>query len=129
MVARERKEDFLVIHCNVGNDQHQDVLDFFGIKMSETPSFMIFELESSNKYRPTTSGPTDISIRNIRTFFRDYSAGKLSKFVKSTPLPEDWNEQAVKVLVGSNFGSVTKDPALDVLVLVYGPSCGEIFHN
>ena len=65
MVARERKEDFLVIHCNVGNDQHQDVLDFFGIKMSETPSFMIFELESSNKYRPTTSGPTDISIRNM----------------------------------------------------------------
>ena len=125
MVAREHKEEFLVIHCNVGNDQHQDVLDFFGIKMSETPSFMIFELETSNKYRPTTSGPTDVSIRNLRNFMKDYAAGKIAKFVKSTPLPEDWNEQAVKVLVGSNFASVTKDPALDVLVVLYSPWCGE----
>ena len=126
-MAREHKQDVLVIHCNVGNDQHQDVLDFFGIKMSETPSFMIFELETSYKYRPTMSGPTDISIRNIRNFFKDYLAGRISKFVKSTPLPEDWNDHAVKVLVGSNFASVTKDLALDVLVLIYGPSCGEIY--
>ena len=125
MIAREHKEEFLVIHCNVGNDQHQDVLDFFGIKMADIPSFMIFELESNNKYRPTTSGPTDVSIRNLRSFLKDYSAGKISKFIKSAPLPSDWDEHAVKVLVGSNYGSVTKDPALDVLVLLYAPWCGE----
>ena len=125
MIAREHKEEFLVIHCNVGNDQHQDVLDFFGIKMADIPSFMIFELETNNKYRPTTSGPTDVSIRNLRSFLKDYSAGKISKFIKSAPLPSDWDEDAVKVLVGSNYGSVTKDPALDVLVLLYAPWCGE----
>ena len=129
MLAREHKEEFLIIHCNVGNDQHQDVLDFFGIKMSETPSFMIFELETNNKYRPTTSGPTDVSLRNIRTFMKEYSAGKLVKFVKSAPLPADWNEQSVKILVGSNYEAVTKDPALDVLVQLYAPWCGEISHK
>merc|ERR1712062_431614 len=72
IMAREHREEFLIIHCNVGNDQHKDVLDFFGIALSDTPSFMIFELESSNKYRPTTSGPTDVSIRNLRQFMKDY---------------------------------------------------------
>ena len=124
-MAREHREEFLIIHCNVGNDQHKDVLDFFGIALSDTPSFMIFELESSNKYRPTTSGPTDVSIRNLRQFMKDYAAGKIAQFIKSTPLPEDWDEQPVKVLVGSNFAGVTKDPALDVLVMFYAPWCGE----
>ena len=128
-MAREHRDQFLVIHCNVGNNEHQDVLDFFGIKMSDTPSFMIFELETSNKYRPTTSGPTDVSLRNLRKFMKDYSTGKIAQFIKSTPLPEDWNDHAVKVLVGHNFGSVTKDPALDVLVLLYAPWCGEITYK
>ena len=127
-MAREHKEEFLIIHCNVGNGQHQDVLDFFGIQMSETPSFMIFELDTDHKYRPTTSGPTDVSLRNLRSFLKDYAAGKVAQFVKSTPLPEDWNSQPVKVLVGSNFASVTKDPTLDVLVMLYAPWCGKLQH-
>ena len=124
-MAREYKEDFIVIHCDVGNNQHQDVLEFFGLESSDVPSFIIFELETNSKYRPTTKGPTDVSIRNFRKFMRDFKAGTIEKFIKPEALPADWDHHPVLSLVGTNYGRVVRDPATDVLVLLYAPWCGE----
>lgn len=37
--------------------------------------------------------------------------------LKSEEIPEDWDQKPVKILVGQNFVSVTRDPSKAVLVL------------
>ena len=58
------------------------------------------------------------------TFAQNYIDGKLTKHLNSEEVPEDWDAQPVKVLVGKNFDQVAFDESKDVLVEFYAPWCG-----
>jgi len=121
-VAKDYREQILFVSINTDDDDHQRILEFFGMKKEEIPAMRLIRLEEDMaKYKPEKS---DLSKDNIKSFVQDFMDGKLKQHLLSQDLPEDWDKAPVKVLVSSNFDEVALNKDKDVLVEFYAPWCG-----
>lgn len=60
---------------NADEEDHQRILEFFGMKKEEVPALRIIKLEEDMaKYKPKTS---EITADTIKTFVTDFLDGKL----------------------------------------------------
>ncbi|KAM8862023.1 protein disulfide-isomerase A3 [Synchiropus picturatus] len=59
----------------------------------------------------------------LKNFLQSYFDGKLKRYLKSEPVPEN-NDGPVKVVVAENFDSIVNDDSKDALIEFYAPWCG-----
>uniref|UniRef100_A0A673ZFZ7 Protein disulfide-isomerase n=1 Tax=Salmo trutta TaxID=8032 RepID=A0A673ZFZ7_SALTR len=59
----------------------------------------------------------------LERFLQDYFDGKLKRYLKSEPSPEN-NDGPVKTVVAENFDAIVNNEEKDVLIEFYAPWCG-----
>jgi len=76
---------------------------------------------AGNKFKGVFDGK--FSVANLQKFAEEFVGGKIEKYIKSEPIPED-NEGPVKVVVGKTFDDIVLNKEKDVFVEFYAPWCG-----
>lgn len=121
-LAKKFREKILFVTIDADQEDHQRILEFFGMKKDEVPSMRIIHLEEDMaKFKPETN---DLAADKIEEFVQKFLDGKLKQHLLTQELPEDWDKHPVKQLVSTKFDEVVMDPAKDVLVEFYAPWCG-----
>lgn len=121
-VSKDFKGKVLFVTINTDDDDHEKIMEFFGLKKEEVPAMRLIRLEEEmTKYKPEK---TDFSEEAVRAFVSGVLDGKIKQHLLSQVLPEDWDKNPVKVLVSTNFDEVAFDKSKDVLVEFYAPWCG-----
>lgn len=121
-LARQFRDKVLFVTINADEEDHQRILEFFGMKKEEVPSMRLIRLEEDMaKYKPKDA---ELSPENIKSFVQSFLDGKLKQHLLSQDLPEDWDKTPVKTLVSTNFDEVVFNKDKDVLVEFYAPWCG-----
>ncbi|XP_072337402.1 protein disulfide-isomerase-like isoform X1 [Scyliorhinus torazame] len=108
---------FVFIEMN-GDIEH--VLGYFSITKKDVPAIRLINIPSVKKYK----FPFDvITTENVKSFCQNSLDGKHEPYLKSEDIPEDWDKNPVKVLVGRNFEKVAFDETKNVFVEIYAPWC------
>merc|ERR1739838_964656 len=121
-VAIEYKDKITFVYINVQEKSNEQVMKFFGIDNKMVPMYTLFEMESSAKYMSEKN--TVAETEAVATMVKKYFAKELEKNLKSENIPDGWDKEPVKVLVGKNFNDVAMDKSKDVFVEFYAPWCG-----
>lgn len=120
--AKEFKAKVLFVVIDSNQDEHERIIEYFGLKRDELPGLRFIKLqEEMTKYKYPYE---ELVADKITEFVSGVLDGKIKPHLLTQDLPEDWDKNPVKVLVGSNFDDVALDKSKDVLVEFYAPWCG-----
>jgi len=119
--AKEFRGKAYFVHVDTADESNARVAQFFGITAEDGVQLRVIKVgENLAKYAPEEA----ITCDAIIPFVTKYFAGELEPALNSEEIPEDWDKEPVKVLVGKNFKEVALNKDKHVFVEFYAPWCG-----
>ncbi|XP_016347302.1 protein disulfide-isomerase [Sinocyclocheilus anshuiensis] len=112
----------LFVMIDVSELRNGRVMEYFRVRSKEAPQVRMVNLSDSAQYQL----PSDqFDARTLLEFCLGYLDGKAKPKLQSEPIPENWDTQPVKELVGMNFEKVAFNHNKNVIVLFYAPWSSE----
>ncbi|XP_041960267.1 protein disulfide-isomerase [Alosa sapidissima] len=94
------------------------VMEFFRVRFEEAPLVRMVNLTDGRQYQLHSH---TVDTHTLTHFTQQYLEHKAKPRLQSEPIPEEWDKQPVKELVGLNFEPVAFNENNNVLVLFYAP--------
>ncbi|XP_067407121.1 protein disulfide-isomerase-like protein of the testis [Emydura macquarii macquarii] len=116
--AVEFRGKIMFILVDTDETRNGRVFEYFRITEIDVPAVRILNLTSDAKYKMPAD---EVTVENLRSFCHSYLGGKAKPHVSSEEIPEDWDKNPVKVLVGKNFNKVAFNKAKNVFIMFYAP--------
>ncbi|KAG7315758.1 hypothetical protein KOW79_020624 [Hemibagrus wyckioides] len=114
--AKEYRGKILFVLIDAGEPRNGRILEYFRVRREESPLVRMVNLTDNLQYQL----PSDqLDIQTITDFCQSYLQGKVKPKLQSEPIPDGWDKQPVKELVGINFERVAFNEKKNVLVLFY----------
>ncbi|XP_047431589.1 protein disulfide-isomerase A2 [Mugil cephalus] len=120
VVAKDFKGKMLFIVIDV-TAALTHVLKYFGVSEDDAPTARIINMDSGKKFNIVSK---DLTVDSLRQLCQEVVDGTAKPYYRSEDVPEDWDKNPVKILVGKNFESVALDQKKNVFVEFYAPWCG-----
>ncbi|XP_068583168.1 protein disulfide-isomerase [Cebidichthys violaceus] len=112
----------LFVWVDVDEPRNGRLMEYFRVRDFEAPLIRLVNLTDHVTYHL----PSDtLDVQTIQTFCQSYLEGKAKPKMQSEPIPEGWDKQPVKELVGMTLEKVGFNPNKTVFVLFYLPYSAE----
>ncbi|CAL8104277.1 unnamed protein product [Calicophoron daubneyi] len=120
-VAKKFKGKVHFIFIDTEFEDHQRILDFFGMSKSDVPGYRLVNLaDEMTKFQPDSS---DFSEDAVSKFIDEVLSGTRKPFLMSQEIPPE-SSDPLRIIVGKNYNEVVKDMTKTVAVMLHAPWCG-----
>ncbi|XP_051559264.1 protein disulfide-isomerase [Myxocyprinus asiaticus] len=108
----------LFVMVDVSEPRNGRIMEYFRVRTEEAPVVRMVNLSNNVQYEL----PSDqFDTHTLLEFCRSYLEGKAKPKLQSESIPENWDKQPVKELVGMNFEQVAFNHNKNVIILFYAP--------
>ncbi|KAL1479124.1 hypothetical protein MTO96_052115, partial [Rhipicephalus appendiculatus] len=123
------KHQVLFVSVDVEENSEHVVMKLFDTNYKvPTQRFVDFENIEELEYYQFKPETNSLKAEDIKTFVQGVLDGRIKPDLLSQDLPDDWDKNPVKVVVGKNFAEVVLDKTKDVLVMFYVPDWPSFQH-
>ncbi|XP_062291967.1 protein disulfide-isomerase [Scomber scombrus] len=108
----------LFVLVNVDEPRNGRVMEYFKVREFEAPLIRLVNLTDHVTYHLPSE---TLDVTTIKEFCQSYLDDKAKPKLQSEPIPEGWDKQPVKELVGMTLEKVAFNPNRTVFVMFYLP--------
>eukprot|EP01134_Creolimax_fragrantissima_P005485 CFRG5485T1 len=111
----------IYITVDTAAEDSENVLEYFNVDKSEPINLRLINMDDDMiKFVPENP----VTCNSFTELIQGFIDGTIERHLNSEDVPEDWNAEPVKILVGKNFHEIAFDESKDVFVEFYAPWCG-----
>ncbi|XP_027011881.1 protein disulfide-isomerase [Tachysurus fulvidraco] len=114
--AKVYRGKILFVLIDTGEPRNGRTLEYFRVRKEESPLIRMVNLTNNFQYQLPSE---QLDIQTITDFCQSYFLGNAKPKLQSEPIPDGWDKEPVKELVGINFERVAFNEKKNVLILLY----------